>query len=317
MGVKRFLFLTLAGLVSAVLALVLWASLAPTESVAPVLLSLERSRGGLELKEIEAGGFRIAYLEGGSGEPLVLVHGMGGDKDHWVRVAPYLTPHFRVIAIDAPGFGESDRRADAHYTAADQVANLHAFVAALGLDTFHLGGNSMGGLISAKYAAAYPNDVKSLWLLAPGGVGGGPTGELAGLKPGDAIPLLVRSPDDVERVMGYAMSRPPFIPGAVKDLLGTRAAADYELHSRIFHELGAEWAGEALERTMAGNGTAARIVWGEQDRLLPVRDAEVLHAAMPNSSLLLLPGVGHVPQFEAAKQVADDYIAFVDALPRS
>jgi len=250
--VKRTLLGLVAAVVLGVAAVALWMTFAPPDDVAGVMLALERNRSGLGAKEVEIDGFRIAYLEGGSGEPLVLLHALGADKYHWVRVAPYLTQRFRVIAIDLPGFGESSRASDKSYTASDQVRYLHAIVAALGLESFHLGGNSMGGLISARYAVAYPSRVRTLWLLAPGGVGTGPTGELASLRPGDDIPLFVRSPADVDRVLAYAMSAPPYFPSAVKHAIGTRGAADYELHARIFHELSREWAAAPLERLVMG-----------------------------------------------------------------
>jgi pimeloyl-ACP methyl ester carboxylesterase len=308
----------LLGLVAAVAlgvaAVALWMTLAPPGNVAGAMLALQRNRSGLEAKEVEIDGFRIAYLEGGSGEPLVLLHGIGGDKYHWIRVAPYLTRRFRVIAIDLPGFGESSRVSDKSYTASDQVRYLHAIVGALGLESFHLGGNSLGGLISARYAVAYPGEIRTLWLLAPAGVGTGPVGALASLRPGDDIPLLVRSPADVDRVLAYAMSTPPYFPSAVKRAIGTRGAADYELHARIFHELGREWANAPLERVVTGLNVPTRIVWGEEDRLLPVADADVLYSALRESSVLRLSGIGHVPQLEAPGTVATDYLAFVAAL---
>jgi pimeloyl-ACP methyl ester carboxylesterase len=312
--VKRILLGLVAATALGVAAVTLWMNLAPPEDVARAMLALERNRTGLEAKEVEIDGFRIAYLEGGSGEPLVLLHGFGADKYHWIRVAPYLTARFRVIAIDLPGFGESSRASDKGYAASDQVRYLHAIVGALSLESFHLGGNSMGGLISARYAVAYPGEVRTLWLLAPGGVGTGPTGELASLRPGDDIPLIVRSAADVDRVLAYAMNAPPYLPAAVKHAIGTRGGADYKLHARIFHELNAEWAAAPLERIVTGLSVPTRIVWGEEDRVLPVADADVLYSALRESSVLRLQGVGHVPQLEAAKTVATDYLAFVVAL---
>src|SRR6478735_3598161 len=77
---------------------------------------IERWRADLERKEIVlSDGTRIAYLEGGGGEPLVLVHGFGADKDNFTRVARWLTPHYRVIVPDLVGFGESAHRADVDY----------------------------------------------------------------------------------------------------------------------------------------------------------------------------------------------------------
>jgi triacylglycerol lipase len=218
--------------------------------------------------------------------------------------------------VDLPGFGESEKPRDRDYAPSDQVAYLHAIVGALGLESFHLGGNSMGGLIAAKYTVAYPAKVESLWLLAPAGVGSGPTGDLANLKPGDHVPLLARSVEETERVLALAASKPPYIPRALKRALAERGAADYDLHMRVFYEINEEWAAEPLEKATARMQTPTRIVWGEEDLLLPVADADALHAAMPNSSVLRLPGIGHVPMLESPQTVAEDYLAFAASTGR-
>jgi len=310
---KRFLLAAVALLGAFVLAVCLWMSFAPPAEVAATLLDLERGRAGFVVKEIAIPGFRIEYMEAGQGEPLVLLHGIAADKDHWTRVAPHLTSRFRVIAIDLPGFGESDKPMDRHYTGKDQVDYLHQIVNALGLESFHLGGNSMGGMISLRYTAAYPGEVKTLWLLAPAGVGTGPGGDLARLKPGDHVPLFARNQGELEKTLALVTSKPPYIPGAVKRVLADRAAADYPLHMKIFYEINAEWAAAPLDKTITGLQTPTRIVWGDEDRLLPVAQADQLHAALPNSSVLRLPGIGHLPMLESPGTVAEDYLAFVGA----
>ena len=123
---------------TAVLAAVLTSLLAGCDSLGPSLrnaaYSMERSRAGLVHKDVTlSDGTRIAYLEGGSGEPLVLVHGFGADKDNFTRVARWLTPHYRVIAPDLVGFGESTHLPDADYHYAAQAERVRAFVQALGL----------------------------------------------------------------------------------------------------------------------------------------------------------------------------------------
>ncbi len=129
-------------------------------------LKMERSSGGLSQHGIDVDGMHFEYLEGGQGDVLVLIHGFGGNKDNWTRIAKYLTPHFRVIAPDLPGFGQSTRGPNGDYTIGAQVKRVRAFVRALGIESFHIGGNSMGGNISGAFAARYPEDLKSLWLLA-------------------------------------------------------------------------------------------------------------------------------------------------------
>ena len=91
-----------------------------------VLRNMERGVAGLDQRSLDVGKLHMEYLEGGQGDILVLRHGFGGDKDNWTRVAKYLTPHFRVVMPDLPGFGDSTKDPDAHYTIFDQVKRLHA-----------------------------------------------------------------------------------------------------------------------------------------------------------------------------------------------
>ncbi len=97
-------------------------------TVYKILRNSERSSAGLEQKSINVGKLHFEYLEGGKGEVLVLLHGFGGNKDNWTRVAKYLTPHFRVIAPDIPGFGESTSDMDAKYSYDVQANRLHEFI---------------------------------------------------------------------------------------------------------------------------------------------------------------------------------------------
>src|SRR5207237_6935059 len=90
--------------------------LAP-ETVTHLAVTGERHRSGLVRKTIDLpGGLNCVYLEGGQGEPLLLLHGFGADKDNFTRVARFLTPHYRVIVPDTIGFGESARPQEADYS---------------------------------------------------------------------------------------------------------------------------------------------------------------------------------------------------------
>ena len=124
------------------------------------LIAVERNIAGLEKNSVEVDGLHFEYLEGGTGEALVLLHGFGADKDNWTRIGRYLTPYFRVIAPDLPGFGDSTADLEADYTVSPQVERIRAFVRVLNLKAFHLGGSSMGGNIAGAYAAKYPGEVK-------------------------------------------------------------------------------------------------------------------------------------------------------------
>jgi pimeloyl-ACP methyl ester carboxylesterase len=293
----------------------LWFNLAPPAQVAGALIGLERGRAGLVPKSAKLAAVEVAYLDGGQGEPLILLHGFGASRDNWTRMSRHLTPHFRVIAVDLPGFGDSSRPNDRHYRTRDQVETLHGLVRQLGITRFHLGGNSMGGKIAAEYAVAYPDEVKSLWLLAPGGVASAqPSEMLQSVSRGEPMPLLPRSPAEFDQLLALVMTSQPYLPGPIRHVLAQRAIADHDLHERILGETTEDWAAHPLEKSVAGLRTATRIVWGERDRLLHMSGATILRQAMPNSSMLLLPDIGHVPMLEAPEKVAEDYRAFVQAI---
>src|SRR3546814_2850365 len=78
--------------------------------MAHAALSVQHWLGGVELKTLQIPGFEIAYLDGGSGEPLVMVHGIGADKDNWAQIAPFLRGTGRLIALDLPGLDRKSTR---------------------------------------------------------------------------------------------------------------------------------------------------------------------------------------------------------------
>jgi len=162
-------------------------------------IDLERKSAGLSKGSVLIGDHTVYYLEGGEGETILLVHGFGANKDNWNRLAKYLTPSYHVVAVDLPGFGESTKREDSSYSIAAQVERLDKIAEALSLNSFHVAGNSMGGNISGKYAARFPEKVLSLGLFNSGGVATCPErSELSRLLEQGENPLLVETPEDFE-----------------------------------------------------------------------------------------------------------------------
>jgi len=271
----------------------------------------ERWRADLERREIALpDGTRVAYLDGGQGEPLVLVHGFGADKDNFTRVARWLTPRYRVIAPDVVGFGESSHPLDADYRYAAQAERLHAFVQALGITRVHLGGNSMGGGIAMSYAAQHPQEVQSLWLIDAAGLPDAPTAELRRLVEAGTNPLMVRTEDDFPRLVAFTMSDPPWIPDFAMDVMARERIANQALEDKVFRQI----ATDSVEAAITGLATPTLITWGGEDRGLDVRTAAVLHAKLPNSRVEVMPGIGHVPMLERPEESAKSYLRFRAAL---
>jgi pimeloyl-ACP methyl ester carboxylesterase len=305
------LFIVIA-LVLLVLLALLFDRLAPAQA-ARAAMACERLRAGLRRREAQVPGAHMPYLDGGSGEPVVLLHGFGGDKDHYTRVAAHLTGAYRVIIPDLPGFGEASRNPQASHSMAAQAANVLAFIDALGLRRVHLGGSSMGGFIAAEFAARYPERVASLWLLNSAGTATAidcamvrrytATGEMS---------LLLRSPDRFSELLDEATVRMPFLPYSVRHELGRRGHADLALHTSLLKQMHASpYVDSQYYRIEA----PALIVWGDGDKMMNPKGAEALQAIMPNSRIVLMPGVGHLPMVEAPRASAADYLAFLHALP--
>jgi len=259
--------------------------LAP-EKATKLAIDLERKRSGLTLKEITLPGeLHYVYLEGGQGEPLVLLHGFGADKDNFTRVARFLTPHYRVIIPDHIGFGESSHPQNANYSAGVQAARIRTLAQALGITKLHLGGNSMGGHISMMYAALFPDEVNSLWLLDPGGVWSAPSSGLREIivKTGEN-PLLARSEDEFAKIFAFVMADPPFIPRPMLNIMARERIHNYELEKRIFKEITAD----SAEKYVTGLKTPTLIVFGDKDRVINRATAEVLHRWIPRSEVIIM-----------------------------
>lgn len=283
------------------------------EQAARLAAGAERSAAHLEYKTLDLGDMHIAYLEGGEGPPLLLLHGIGADKDNWTRVSKYLTPHAHVYAIDLPGFGESSKPASWHYRVQDQVERVHEIAAALGLAKMHLGGSSMGGFIAASYAAHYPNQVSSLWLIdSAGAFSAQPSAMIRRIQAGEKIPLFASTVDEFDGVLDWCFTHQPFIPPAIKHVLAERQVANYALNQQVFKDVATD--SVPLENQINNLPIPARIVWGEDDRVLDVSAARILQKLLPQSSVFLMPGVGHLPMIERPRETAEDYIAFRTAI---
>jgi abhydrolase domain-containing protein 6 len=267
--------------------------------------NLERRLAGLRLGgvRVEEQGLEIVYLAGGEGEPMLLLHGFGADKDHWTRFARHLTDDFRIVAPDLPGFGESSRDASLDYSPAAQVERLDAIADALGLERFHLGGNSMGGMLAGLYAAAHPERVQSVLLFAPAGVTRAKPSELQRAMDEGRNPLLVRSAAEFASLLDFVFVDPPWVPSSILDFLAARAVADRPLHEKIL----ADWLGgqTPLEDALAGVEAPVLVVWGDHDRLLDVSGADVLRETRPGAEVVILENVGHVPMVERPEESAD------------
>jgi pyruvate dehydrogenase E2 component (dihydrolipoamide acetyltransferase) len=277
--------------------------------VAPELAS-EAAPGEMDEsapRDIEAGGRRLRVLDIGQGDgaPLVLLHGFGADLNAWMFNQPALADGRRVVAIDLPGHGGSVKEVGAGDAETFTVAVSDALTA-LAIDRVHLVGHSMGGAIALVLAGKMPQLVASLTLLAPAGLGpeiNGPfiDGFVRVTRRREAQELLaalVHDPSLISRAMIEETLR-------YKRLDGVPAALD--TIARAWFPGGRQELD--LRPALAGLAMPVQIVWGRDDRIIPVAHAEALAG---KTQVHILDEVGHIPQMEKAGEVNRLITRFVE-----
>ena len=273
---------------------------------------LEQHIAGLSHQQIEAADLSIHYYRGGpaDGETILMIHGFAANKDNWLRFARHFTERYNVIAVDLPGFGDSSKP-QASYDVGTQVERIASFTQALDLDKLHLIGNSMGGHIGALYAARYPEQVLSLALLDNAGVSAPQKSELIELlERGEPNPLLVRAPEDFERLLDFVFVEAPPLPARVKRHLAENAIGNNAHYQQIFSQLVERYI--PLEPELPKIQAPTLLLWGERDRILHVSSIEVMQPLLRQPSVVIMKDCGHAPMIERPQETAAHYQVFLD-----
>ncbi|WP_395503442.1 alpha/beta fold hydrolase [Ectopseudomonas mendocina] len=275
---------------------------------------IEQYRAGLSHEQLAVHNLNIHYYQGGpaSGETLVLLHGFAADKDNWLRFSRHLTKDYRVIALDLPGFGDSDLPPGS-YDVGTQAERLANILDAMGIQQAHVLGNSMGGQIAALYAARYPDRVRSLALFANAGIDSPNKSELYQLLiRGEPNPLVVKQPQDFEKLLWFVFVEPPYLPESLKHYLGERSMAKAEHYDLVFKQLVER--SIPLEPELTKIQAPTLLLWGKQDRVLDVSSIEIMKPLLRNSSVVIMDNVGHAPMLERPEASALLYREFLQSL---
>jgi pimeloyl-ACP methyl ester carboxylesterase len=279
--------------------------------------------GGAAPKFAEgAGGMRVHWRDEGCRDcpAIILIHGSNASLHTWSPLVDELGGEYRIITYDQPGHGLTGPHPRDDYSAAGMFEALNAVASAAGLDHFYLGGNSMGGWISWRYALAYPERVDGLILVDAAG---------APSREGEAAaPLNLGF-----RLMRHRLLRPLIAEitprGLVKKSLLETAAVDEvvteEMVDRYWKLLRfpgnrratAIRAGVDREESYAERlGDIARptlILWGSEDQLIHPSAARTFDERLPNAGVVILGGVGHIPMEEAPEATANAIRRFMEA----
>ena len=278
------------------------------------VIAITRKLARVRRKTVEVDGITWPYLEGGppGADVLVLVHGFGAEKDHWLAYARLFSRKYRVVIPDVPGFGEATKSPDVDYAIGEQARRMDAFLAALGISRCHAAGNSMGGYILLKLALQNPARLASLTLLNNAGVKGDGRTELEEAVGRGESPLVMRSPGDVDRLLAFTMVKPLWVPGRFKQVVFDRMAAHVDFLDGVFATLSRDHLGEPLNNDLPSVSVPTLVIWGRHDRLIHVSCAEVLQSGIPGCECHVFEDLGHMPMIEAPLRTARRHKAFLE-----
>jgi pimeloyl-ACP methyl ester carboxylesterase len=262
----------------------------------------------------------LHYVDIGEGPAVLFVHGLSGCWKNWLENLPRFAADHRVIAVDLPGFGESELPAE-KITISGYADVIDTFMHELRIDSARVVGNSMGGFIGAELAIRYPERVERLVLVAAAGlsVESIRTKRQSGLRHqlenvallqvgllasrsallarrrrlrNALLSLFVAHPSRLASELAYEQVRSsgkPGFPGALQ------ALCSYPIRERL---------GEIACPTL--------IVWGDKDRIVPVRDAAVFEQLIPDARKVIYADTGHLSMLERPARFNADVRSFLE-----
>jgi pimeloyl-ACP methyl ester carboxylesterase len=276
---------------------------------------LEQRWAGGASRFVDVDGMRVHYRDEGTGPVVLLLPGTGATLQTWDGWAAGLVADGkRVVRLDLPAFGLTGPNPSGDYRIRAYVDFLEHFVARLGLARFALGGNSLGGEIAWHYAVTHPARVEALVLVDPAGYPRQQPPPLLfrlGRYPGLAWLMAHLDPRLlVEKTLRQAYGDPSRVTPALIERY-------YELALRPGNRaaFGARTAAPFEDRTaeLRTLKVPALILWGAQDRLIPVADAQRFAHDVPGAQLKIYDDLGHVPMEEDGARTVADVRAFLDA----
>jgi pimeloyl-ACP methyl ester carboxylesterase len=270
--------------------------------------ALPQAEGRLRIRRVETAAGGLSTMEAGTGEPVLLLHGLGATKASFLPTLDALAPNYRVIGVDLPGFGDSAKPLFGAYDPPFFAEAMAALLDALELDSAHVVGNSMGGRVALELGLSHAARVKRLVLLAP---------SMSWLKARPFAPYLRMIPTQlgifqltprplVEMIVKH------FVPGS--DTEWTAAGIDEFMRSYATPLGRAAFYAAArniyLEEPRGSDGLWTRLgsltpealfVWGRKDQVVPIGFARHVRDELPSAQHLKLD-CGHVPQLERPRQ---------------
>jgi pimeloyl-ACP methyl ester carboxylesterase len=252
---------------------------------------------------IDAGGIATHYLEAGSGDPVVMLHGSGPGVSataNWHNNIGTLAKHFRVLAPDIVGFGDTERPEEIVYSLRTWTDHVWAFLDAHGIERASIVGNSLGGRIAMQLATDQPDRIAKMVLMGAPGVGMTPTDGLAALRAYEPSHRAMR-----DLLRNYFAVDPTMI---TDDLVRIRYEASvangaFDAYQAMFTDprhKGSELG--ITEDEVRAIATPTLLIHGREDKVVPLGVSVTMLGLFPNADLHVFSACGHWTQIERAEE---------------
>ena len=288
------------------LGLILLVCLRPLEVLLAVV-QLKLRSDGISSRYTSIDGYRIHYFEGGSGQPILLIHGLGSRAEDWADLMPQLVQGGRhVYAIDMLGYGRSSRPVDAAYSIPEEAGVVEKFLVSQNLGQTDLAGWSMGGWVAIRIALDEPERIRRLAIY-----------DSAGLRFDLPFKASLFWPDNPASLTALndllSPGRGPHLPALMqRDILRLVERNGWIVRRSMESMLTGT---DLVDDNLGALKVPVLIAWGKNDQLTPVQLAYNFHAQVPQSVLEIYDGCGHLAPRECADRIGPNTLAFLNAEP--
>ncbi|MGV0027626.1 alpha/beta fold hydrolase [Phormidesmis priestleyi] len=272
--------------------------------------SKQRLSVHLEFDRLDSSPQPAAYLEVGTGTPLLMLHGFLGDGQCWLPLMERLQSQFRCVALDLLGFGDS-AKPSIQYNVAKEVAFVDQVIQKLQLAPCYILGHSFGGWVAAAYALQYTDAVKGIFLAAPAGVR---DDSFAG-RYDHLRPLLWQTP-----IVDWALTllKPISIPFGQRPTLDQLSWFRQELNAQpaarsfLLDRLRPEDAIDTVEKEIHRLRVPTLVITGDRDETIPLWHCETYAQEIPNAQMVVIPDADHALPQKYAPELAEAIVQFLE-----
>ena len=326
---KRRLRIALAALSFCALAYLLVGWLRPQWVLEAEYARLRWLAGASE-RSVQVGDHRIVYLQAGRGRTIVLLHGFTGSKENWLQLMRELSPSYRVIAPDLPGWGESTRLRGADYGPVAQAERVRDFLLVVqgaapesrGALASHSAarapyrpptlvvGHSMGGQILGLLAARHPDALNRIVLMDAAGVPFDANDFGRAVLAG-SNPFEVTSRAQFRRYLRTVFADPPFVPWPADRAFILQRTRQARFEQSVLDAIGRGPEALLLGQRLGQVRAPTLLLWCRGDHVIDVSAMAVFRAGIRNQRTVLLDGCGHMPMMEQPQATAAALDAFL------